>query len=141
MGFSIRFDRRTLIEERVGCRLPLDEMGGLCSRSAVAKSNPYASTRGNFDPYSYKSASVHQSSARSNLTPPQVREVMVKQSEETKQLQEPAAPTRQASAAQYGNNADDFYDGIPRYPMQKSRSVRSIAKVLRICSCACVVAF
>ncbi|XP_030550244.1 protein PSK SIMULATOR 1-like [Rhodamnia argentea] len=110
-------------------------MGGLCSRSAVAKSNPYANPNGGFNHYNYKPASVHQSSVHSNLTPPQVRQVMVKQSQETKQSQEPAAPTRQAaSAAQYGNNDDEFYDGIPRYQMQKSRSVRSIAKVSEVSS-------
>lgn len=133
--FSIRFDR-PIFDRKARCLpLPSDEMGGLCSRTAVSKSNPYASTNGGFNPYNYKPASVHQSSVRSDLTASQMREVMVKPSQETKQSRrEPASPTRQGSAPQYGNNADDFYDGIPRYQMQKSRSVRSIAKVSEVSS-------
>ncbi|OWM69428.1 hypothetical protein CDL15_Pgr013889 [Punica granatum] len=111
-------------------------MGGLCSRAAI-KQNPYADTNGSLNPY--KSAPVYRSSVQSNtIIPPQAREVMEKQSREPKQSQEPAQAVRQSSTAQYSSNDDDFYDGIPRYTMQKSRSVRStqaaVAKVSEVSS-------
>lgn len=106
-------------------------MGGLCSKTVI-KQNPYADTNGSFNPH--KSALTDRPSVRSyTATPVRVREVMEKQSQEPKQSQVLTPAVRQSGMAQYSSNADDFYDGIPRYTMQKSRSVRStqaaVAKV------------
>lgn len=68
------------------------------------------------------------------MTPPLVQEIMEKQSQEAKQSQESTPAVCQMGTAQYSSNTDDFYDGIPRYTMPKSRSVRSTqAAVAMVC--------
>lgn len=109
-------------------------MGGLCSRAVAIKQNPYADTNGSFNPY--KSASVNRRpSVQSNtVTPPWAREVTEEQSQEPKQSRQLPPAVRQSATTEYSSNADDFYDGIPRYTMQKSRSVRSTqAAVAKVC--------
>ncbi|KAK4764872.1 hypothetical protein SAY86_025962 [Trapa natans] len=98
-------------------------MGGLCSR-AVIENSPYADIFASFNPY--KSASLYRSSRQSNtMTPPLIQQIMEKQSQESKKSQESTRVVTQMGTAQYSGDIDDFYDGIPRYMAQKSRSVRS----------------
>uniref|UniRef100_A0A2C9UWK9 DUF3475 domain-containing protein n=1 Tax=Manihot esculenta TaxID=3983 RepID=A0A2C9UWK9_MANES len=113
-------------------------MGGLCSKDLDAKNRPYGGNLGgDVDYYSSnrKNKSKHlqedQPNAQgSNLDrPPEVLagESMDKPSQDLKpkQSQEPFS-------------LDDFYDGIPRYPSLKSRSLRSgqsaVAKVSEVSS-------
>ncbi|KAK4762728.1 hypothetical protein SAY86_008496 [Trapa natans] len=111
-------------------------MGGLCSKAAI-KQNPYSGTNGSFNPH--KSAQTNLPSVQTYTgTPTRVLEVMEKQSWETKASRELTPVVQKSGTAQYASNADDFYDGIPRYTMQKSRSVRStqaaVAKVSEVSS-------
>ncbi|KAI4385191.1 hypothetical protein MLD38_003245 [Melastoma candidum] len=109
-------------------------MGGLCSKP-VQKSNPYADTNGSFN--AYKASEVPRPAMRTNVPQPIAREVAANRSQEIKPPQEPSIGVRQNSASRRGSDGDDFYDGIPRYPMQKSRSVRTqvaVAKVSEVSS-------
>ncbi|XP_007048589.2 PREDICTED: uncharacterized protein LOC18611985 isoform X1 [Theobroma cacao] len=91
-------------------------MGGICSRSGGNGNGAGNANGGGGDLNHYQSKAIVENSL---MTPPQVREVMGKRTEE----------------------ADDFYDGIPRFTRgmsQKSRSVRStqaaVAKVSEVSS-------
>ena len=95
-------------------------MGGLCSRSAN-DDKVFAKTDEQFD--NHKSGkNFHPSKPNDFTTAPQIRERMERNLKE--------------SAGVSGQDADDFYDGIPRYTdsfPDKSRSVKSrqaaVAKV------------
>ncbi|GMI68577.1 PSK SIMULATOR 3 [Hibiscus trionum] len=93
-------------------------MGGICSRSGVRDDgveNGYGGGGGGDGNLNhYQSKDIPQNGF---MNPPQVREITEKRIEES---------------------ADDFYDGIPRFTAQKSRSVRStqaaVAKVSEVSS-------
>ncbi|KAI4326169.1 hypothetical protein MLD38_031509 [Melastoma candidum] len=104
-------------------------MGGLCSKQ-VPKSNPYADTNGSFN--AHKASMISQSTRRSNVSSSNVLDATVNHSQETRPSQEPKAAARRGSPPQRENHNDDFYDGIPRYPLQKSRSLRTQAAVAKM---------
>ncbi|KAI4383542.1 hypothetical protein MLD38_009368 [Melastoma candidum] len=98
-------------------------MGGICSKPAQ-KSNPYADTSVSFN--AYKASAVPRPAVRTNVAQPIAREVPANRSQEIKPPQEQIVGVRQ------GSDNDDFYDGIPRYPLQKSRSIRAQAAVAKV---------
>ncbi|KAK8717213.1 hypothetical protein V6N13_044489 [Hibiscus sabdariffa] len=88
-------------------------MGGICSRSGV-RDDGVGNGYGGGNLNHYQSKDIPQNVL---MNPPQVSEITEKRIEES---------------------ADDFYDGIPRFTTQKSRSVRStqaaVAKVSEVSS-------
>ncbi|KAF5727622.1 hypothetical protein HS088_TW22G01318 [Tripterygium wilfordii] len=108
-------------------------MGGLCSKSS-SRGNEHqkVSDKRNGHGETYKAASGRRSDVESKLAPPwQGTESMEKQLEEreTKQVNETLSYP-EVGTAQYGTNTEDFYDGIPRFQILKSRSVSEVSSRL-----------
>ncbi|KAF5745052.1 hypothetical protein HS088_TW07G00633 [Tripterygium wilfordii] len=115
-------------------------MGGICSKSSSrGKGHQKVSDKRNGHDETYKAASGRRSDVESKLAPPrQSMESMKKQLEESKQVKEILSYPDVGTAQLYGTNAEDFYDGIPRFQILKSQSVRSkpaaVAKVSEVSS-------